>query len=130
MAYFTEVPPATASRIFESTHQWTDDEWMTARASSDRPDEQPMSVYEVHLGSWKRHPGAGPYSYDELAEHLTAYVVETGLHPRRVPPGDGAPVRRLVGLPGHVLLRPDRRASVTPTASVASSTRCTTPASA
>ena len=37
-----------------------------------------MSVYEVHLGSWKRHPGAGPYSYDDLVEHLVPYVVEMG----------------------------------------------------
>ena len=78
MAFHTEVPPATASRVFASTHTWTDSEWMTARAANDRPDQQPMSVYEVHLGSWRRHPGAGPYSYDDLAEHLTAYVVETG----------------------------------------------------
>jgi 1,4-alpha-glucan branching enzyme len=78
MAQWTEVPPATASRVFASSHTWTDDEWMRARAASDRPDQQPMSVYEVHLGSWKRHPGAGPYSYDDLVEHLVPYVVEMG----------------------------------------------------
>ena len=77
MAFWTEVPPATASRVFQSTHTWTDDEWMAER-SNGRADQQPMSVYEVHLGSWRKHPGAGPYSYDELAEHLTAYVVEMG----------------------------------------------------
>ena len=78
LAAFTEIPPATASRVFQSTHQWTDDEWMAARAENTRHDQQPMSIYEVHLGSWKKHPGAGPYTYDELAEHLTAYLVETG----------------------------------------------------
>ncbi len=78
MATYTEVPPATASRIFASTHQWTDHEWMTARAETTRADQQPMSVYEVHLGSWKRHLGAGPYSYDDLVEHLVPYVAETG----------------------------------------------------
>src|SRR4051794_2977389 len=78
MAQYTEVPPSTASRIFRSTHQWTDDEWMAERAQVTRPDQQPMSVYEVHLGSWKRHPGAGPYSYDDLVEHLVPYVVEMG----------------------------------------------------
>ncbi len=77
MAFWTEVPPATASRVFTSTHTWTDDEWMTERVNG-RADQQPMSAYEVHLGSWRKHPGAGPYSYDELAEHLTAYVVEMG----------------------------------------------------
>ena len=78
MAFYTEIPPATASRVFASSHTWTDDEWMSERASVTRPDQQPMSVYEVHLGSWRLHPGAGPYSYDDLAEHLTAYVVEMG----------------------------------------------------
>ena len=78
MAFHTEVPPATASRVFESHHTWKDDEWMAARGSGPSPDQQPMSVYEVHLGSWKRHPGAGPYSYDDLVEHLVPYVVEMG----------------------------------------------------
>ncbi len=78
MAYYTEVPPATASRVFASTHTWTDDEWMDERRSGQNSAAQPMSVYEVHLGSWRKHPGAGPYTYDELAEHLTAYVVEMG----------------------------------------------------
>ena len=105
MAFWAEVPPATASRVFESHHTWTDDEWMSERAATTRPDQQPMSVYEVHLGSWRKHEGGGPLSYDELAEDLTAYVVGDGLHPRRAAPGDGAPVRRFVGLPGDVLLR-------------------------
>ena len=78
MATWTEVPPATASRVFESTHVWDDDEWMAQRAERTRADQQPMSIYEVHLGSWKRHPGAGPYTYDDLAESLTDYVVEMG----------------------------------------------------
>jgi 1,4-alpha-glucan branching enzyme len=78
MAFWTEVPPATASRVFESRHTWTDDEWMTERAATSRPDQQPMSVYEVHLGSWRKHEGGGPLSYDELAEQLTAYVADMG----------------------------------------------------
>ena len=77
MAFYAEIPPATASRVFESTHTWTDEEWMSRRAEG-QPHQEPMSIYEVHLGSWRKHPGAGPYSYDELAEHLTAYVVEAG----------------------------------------------------
>jgi 1,4-alpha-glucan branching enzyme len=44
MAFWTEVPPATASRVFESKHKWTDDEWMAHRASVTRADQQPMSV--------------------------------------------------------------------------------------
>ncbi|WP_207891521.1 1,4-alpha-glucan branching protein GlgB [Nocardioides jejuensis] len=76
LARRTEVPPLTASVAFESAHAWTDDAWMEGRTS--RPDLAPMSVYEVHLGSWRRHPDGTSYSYDELAEHLTAYVVEMG----------------------------------------------------
>ncbi|MDO7868382.1 1,4-alpha-glucan branching protein GlgB [Nocardioides jiangxiensis] len=76
LARRTEVPPLTASVAFESGHVWTDDAWMAARTA--RPDRQPMSVYEVHLGSWRRHPDGSSYSYDELAEHLTAYVRELG----------------------------------------------------
>ncbi|HWL98219.1 MAG TPA: 1,4-alpha-glucan branching protein GlgB [Nocardioidaceae bacterium] len=78
MAFWTEVPPATASRVFESKHTWTDDEWMTHRAAETRADQQPMSVYEVHLGSWRKHEGGGPLTYDELADGLTAYVVDMG----------------------------------------------------
>ena len=78
MAFWTEVPPATASRVFESKHNWTDDEWMTQRAAETRPDQQPMSVYEVHLGSWRKHEAGGPLTYDELADELTAYVIEMG----------------------------------------------------
>ncbi|MCW2820382.1 MAG: 1,4-alpha-glucan branching protein GlgB, partial [Marmoricola sp.] len=78
LAFFTEVPPATASRVFESKHVWNDDEWMAERAGSSRPDQQPMSVYEVHLGSWRKNEGGGPLSYDQLADQLTAYVVEMG----------------------------------------------------
>ena len=81
MAFHTEVPPHTASMTFESTHTWADDEWMAERAENTRHDTQPMSVYEVHLGSWRHHPrgpGESTYTYDDLAEHLTAYVVEMG----------------------------------------------------
>ncbi|HET8603075.1 MAG TPA: 1,4-alpha-glucan branching protein GlgB [Marmoricola sp.] len=78
MAFYTEAPPATASRVFESAHAWGDQEWMAQRARTDRPDRQPMSVYEVHLGSWKKHFGGGSYSYDELADDLASYVAEMG----------------------------------------------------
>ncbi|MFT4286357.1 1,4-alpha-glucan branching protein GlgB [Nocardioides sp.] len=72
MAFSAEVPPLTASRIFESTYAWGDADWLTARAEAN-PVEVPMSVYEVHLGSWRRGRG-----YAELAEELTAYVTDLG----------------------------------------------------
>ncbi|MDG3012802.1 1,4-alpha-glucan branching protein GlgB [Rhodococcus sp. D2-41] len=68
----TEVPPATASRVWRSGHLWRDDEWLARRASAD-PLQQPMSIYEVHLGSWR--PGL---SYAEAAEQLVEHVRQTG----------------------------------------------------
>jgi 1,4-alpha-glucan branching enzyme len=68
MAFGTEVPPRTASRVVESRYAFKDDEWMAQRAATD-PLARPMSVYEVHLGSWR--PGLG---YRELAEQLVEYV--------------------------------------------------------
>ncbi|MGC4896218.1 1,4-alpha-glucan branching protein GlgB [Micromonospora sp. DT31] len=72
MAARAEVPPATASVVHESRYEWGDADWL-ARRSRQAPHQEPMSVYEVHLGSWR--PGLG---YRELAEQLTAYVVEMG----------------------------------------------------
>ena len=68
-AFATEVPPHTASRVFASDYTWDDAGWMTERAAKN-PVFEPMSTYEVHLGSWR--PGL---SYRELAEQLTDYVV-------------------------------------------------------
>jgi 1,4-alpha-glucan branching enzyme len=72
MAFATEVPPATASKVFESTYEWADGDWMGARPAKEWHAE-PVSVYEVHLGSWR--PGL---SYRELADQLVEYVTETG----------------------------------------------------
>jgi len=72
MARYTEIPPLTASVIGQSAHTWGDDEWMSRRASSD-PHSGPMSVYEMHVGSWR--PGL---SYRELADQLIDYMQELG----------------------------------------------------
>ena len=66
-----------------------------------------------------------PLTYRELADELADYVHRHGLHPRRAAAGDGAPVHRLVGLPGDRLLRARRRATARPTTSARSSTACT-----
>jgi 1,4-alpha-glucan branching enzyme len=68
MARRTEVPPLTASVVDVSDYSWGDGEWMTDRAES-QPHASPMSVYEVHLGSWKQG-----LSYTELADQLVDYV--------------------------------------------------------
>ncbi|WP_347109814.1 1,4-alpha-glucan branching enzyme [Paenarthrobacter sp. S56] len=68
LAFGTEVPPLTASRVVDSSYRFKDSEWMAARASRD-PHNSPMSVYEVHLGSWRLGLG-----YKELAKELVEYV--------------------------------------------------------
>ena len=81
---------------------------MEARAARDTL-RSPISIYEVHLGSWRRVPEERNRSltYRELAPALGDYVTRTGLHARRVDARDGASVQRLVGLPGERLLRAD-----------------------
>ena len=71
-AAYTEVPPATASVVFTPSYEWQDQDWLDKRAATD-PLKSPMSIYEVHLGSWRQG-----LSYTELAEHLTNYVVGQG----------------------------------------------------
>ena len=106
----TELPPKTASVISTPGHEWSEEDASASptRAESE-PLAEPMSIYEVHLGSWRLNSleDNRPLTYPELADELSAYVAGHGLHPRRAAAGHGAPVRRLVGLPGHRLLRPD-----------------------
>jgi 1,4-alpha-glucan branching enzyme len=75
----TEVPPMNASVAFESGHAWTDAGWLERRASADAL-ARPLSVYEVHLGSWRLDPRDGnrPLTYAELAEQLVEYVTDVG----------------------------------------------------
>ena len=70
MARATEHPPHTASVVTESNYTWSDTNWMTERAKF-QPWRSPVSVYEVHAGSWR--PGL---SYTQMAEELVAYVKE------------------------------------------------------
>ncbi|WP_306365618.1 1,4-alpha-glucan branching protein GlgB [Nocardia sp. CC227C] len=72
LAFATEPPPATASVITASAFEWGDDRWLRERARLD-PARAPISVYEVHLGSWR--PGLG---YRALAERLADYVAAQG----------------------------------------------------
>ncbi len=72
LARGTEVPPATGSVVVESSYTWGDEAWLARRASTD-PHQGPMSVYEVHLGSWR--PGLG---YREMADQLAEHVGRLG----------------------------------------------------
>lgn len=84
-ANYAEMRPGTASRVADiSKLKWSDEKWMQARAEHKDYEvyRQPMSIYEVHPGSWKRHEGydedTGFYTYRELAVELTKYVKEMG----------------------------------------------------
>ena len=69
-----EVPPKTACVIWDVEHSWQDDDWMATREEHNALN-RPMSVYELHLGSWRKKNGATEsLSYKELAEELVAYV--------------------------------------------------------
>jgi 1,4-alpha-glucan branching enzyme len=78
-AFYTEVPPATASVVYElyGAHTWRDDEWMNKRRAG-KPWRQPMTIYEVHLGSWMRGHDDRPLSYREIAAKLVHYVKTLG----------------------------------------------------
>lgn len=80
-ANYGELRPGNASRITDISHlSWSDEKWMEERQKWNNK-ENPLSIYEVHLGSWMRHPGRedeGFYNYREFAEALVKYVKEMG----------------------------------------------------
>jgi 1,4-alpha-glucan branching enzyme len=76
-ALYCEHPPHTASVIWDLDYNWKDKDWMKIRKNHNDLDK-PYSVYEVHLGSWKRNSEGKFLTYVELAEQLVSYVKETG----------------------------------------------------
>jgi 1,4-alpha-glucan branching enzyme len=79
LAQFFEPPPGNASIVYKTDYRWRDDKWMAAR--DPEPDlDQPISIYEVHLGSWRRNPEQDnrQLTYRELAEELVDYVTGMG----------------------------------------------------
>ncbi len=78
VAFATEVPPKNASIVFRSTYEWEDTEWMEERPELDHL-ARPVSIYEVHLGSWRRRvDDNSPLSYLELADELADYTTDMG----------------------------------------------------
>ena len=79
LGFGSEHPPATASVVRRlDGHDWRDEAWLEKRQAANRRD-RPISIYEVHLGSWKRaEDGARPLSYHELAEELVPYARDMG----------------------------------------------------
>ncbi|MBQ0059331.1 MAG: 1,4-alpha-glucan branching protein GlgB, partial [Lachnospiraceae bacterium] len=78
-ATYSQVRPENASRIWEiKANKWSDKKWMADRAKKN-PDEQPMAIYECHIGSWMKHPvseedGDGFYTYREFADAIIPYL--------------------------------------------------------
>ncbi|MDR0871246.1 MAG: 1,4-alpha-glucan branching protein GlgB [Planctomycetaceae bacterium] len=80
--FYAECPPCTASKVVNlDRYQWNDDDYLKQRAKIPNDWlEKPMSIYEIHLGSWKR-PGDDPQrwlNYREIADQLIGYIKETG----------------------------------------------------
>ncbi len=78
-AFFCERPPRTASVVWDLSYEWGDSEWLRTRARANASDA-PWSIYEVHIGSWRRVPEEHNRSlnYRELAHALGDYVSDTG----------------------------------------------------
>lgn len=80
-ANYAERRPGTASRVTDiSNLKWSDEQWMQKRKKWDQK-ENPLAIYEVHMGSWMRHPGTedeGFYTYREFAHSITDYVKKMG----------------------------------------------------
>jgi 1,4-alpha-glucan branching enzyme len=78
-AFYAEAPPNTSSIVYQSKYRFRDSRWIRKRAGREHF-RRPLSIYEVHLGSWRRkiEEGKRPLTYREMAETLAGYVLETG----------------------------------------------------
>lgn len=103
MAKYCEPAPGNAARVTDSRYEWQDEKWMDTRAARTALDA-PISIYEVHLASWRRHRSEHRMlSYEELADELIAYVANMGfthieLMPIHEHPFDGSWGYQPIGL--------------------------------
>ena len=78
-ANYAEMRPGTASRVYDLNHfTWADKKWMAERDKKDM-NEEPMAIYECHIGSWMKHPDGteeGFYNYREFADRIVEYLKE------------------------------------------------------
>src|SRR5713101_4572434 len=85
-AFAWESPPQTASRVWDLDYAWGDGKWMAGRAACNAL-TAPLSIYEMHLGSWRRREGSVFLTYRELAQELPAYIADLGFtHVEFLPP--------------------------------------------
>ncbi len=128
--FFFEVAPKQAAIVWDNQKfKWTDAAWLKKRRERDAL-RSPMSIYEVHIGSWQKKTATESWSYRELAEPLVLYVKQHGLHARRIPARGRARLLSVVGLSGHRIFMRRPAASARRTIFNFWSTRCTRPASA
>jgi 1,4-alpha-glucan branching enzyme len=78
-SFFNEIPPKTASIVWDLEYEWADQQWMARRREANSLDH-PISIYEIHIGSWRRNAEEGnrSLSYRELAPQLAEYLVNLG----------------------------------------------------
>ena len=77
-AFHAETRPGTASKLYDlGGYRWGDDEWRSSRAKAPL-DRSPLNIYEVHLGSWRRHDNGDFYDYRTLARELADHVLDLG----------------------------------------------------
>ncbi len=109
VGFESELRPSTASVVTKpESFSWTDDPYLEARRNVDRR-RTPMSVYEVHLGSWKRGEGNRFLTYDELAEQLIPYATEMGFTHLEFMPVSEHPLDASWGYQPIGLFAPSRR---------------------
>ncbi|HON11024.1 MAG TPA: 1,4-alpha-glucan branching protein GlgB [Chitinispirillaceae bacterium] len=76
-AFFWEEPPKTSPIVWNLDYEWQDQEWMNERKEKNKL-SAPISIYEIHLGSWRRKPDNQPLSYREIAPELADYILKMG----------------------------------------------------
>src|SRR2546430_4562586 len=85
-AFAWESPPQTASRVWDLDYAWGDGKWMAGRAACNALTAR-LSIYEMHLGWWRRREGSVFLTYRELAQELPAYIADLGFtHVEFLPP--------------------------------------------
>ncbi len=85
-AFYTQTAPETSCIVYTSNYEWNDDEWMAVRDATNQH-AQPMSIYEVHLGSWRTAPDGSTLSYGDMGLQLAEYCREMGFtHVELMPP--------------------------------------------
>jgi 1,4-alpha-glucan branching enzyme len=76
-AFLTETPPKTGSVVWDLTYDWDDGDWLSTRGERNAM-SAPMSIYEVHLGSWRRAPDGGWLGYRDVAPQLADHALDLG----------------------------------------------------